>query len=278
MGRKDEVKVTYHGSIALVQFHRPERLNALNLDNYYDLGKALRKIDERKEITVTVIAGTGRYFSAGADVNSVRPDESKDPNDPDPRRAIARSFVINNLDITNTFSKHSKILVFALNGPAVGLSAALVGFADFVYATPHTFLLTPFASLGLVTEGGASIAMVQRLGLPKANEALIMGKKITCEELVQTGFVNRVFEADSGRQDDHEGFLSKVFKEIDERLGAHLNQQSALMIKDLIRAPYREMIDAANVREVFGGLQRFWDGIPQNEFARLATGEKKHKL
>ena len=71
-----------------------------------------------------------------------------------------------------------------LNGPAVGLSAALIGFADFVYCTPSTFLLTPFSSLGLVAEGGASRALAQRLGVSKANEALIMSKKITAEELL----------------------------------------------------------------------------------------------
>jgi peroxisomal 3,2-trans-enoyl-CoA isomerase len=51
----------------------------------------------------------------------------------------------------------------------IGLSAALVSFADFVYAAPHAFLLTPFSSLGLVAEGAASRALVQRLGISKAN-------------------------------------------------------------------------------------------------------------
>lgn len=105
-----------------------------------------------------------------------------------------------------------------------------------------------------------------------------MGKKISCQELVQTGFVNRVFEAASGREDDSDGFLAKVFAEIDDRLGRELNQDSMLMIKDLIRAPYRDLVDRANVREVFTGLQRFWQGIPQEEFAKLATGQKRHKM
>ncbi|KAI5283338.1 hypothetical protein KEM52_003415, partial [Ascosphaera acerosa] len=185
---------------------------------------------------VTAVGPDSILSSGGADTNA-------DANTViDPRRAVVQSFVANNLDITDTFNRHSKILVFALNGPAVGLSAAVVGFADFVYAAPHAFLLTPFASLGLVTEGGASVALVQRLGLSKANEALIMGRRIPCAELVATGFVNRVLRPDSGREDDAEGFLAKVFEEIGERLGTHLNQESMLLIKDLIRAPYRELI------------------------------------
>ncbi len=70
-----------------------------------------------------------------------------------------RGFVANNIFLTQAFYNHPKILVIALNGPAVGLSAALTGFGDFVYAVPHAFLLTPFTSLGLVSEGNASIGL-----------------------------------------------------------------------------------------------------------------------
>jgi peroxisomal 3,2-trans-enoyl-CoA isomerase len=162
-----------------------------------------------------------------------------------------------------------------LNGPAVGLSAALTGFGDFIYATPHTFLLTPFTSLGLVTEGNSSIGFVQRLGIAKANEALIMSKRITIDELVQTGYVNKVFNFG---KDESDKFLDAVLAEINERMGPHLNKDSMLKVKALIRAPYKEKLDAQGVAEVLGGMQRFMLGIPQEEFRKIAAGEKKHKL
>jgi peroxisomal 3,2-trans-enoyl-CoA isomerase len=196
----------------------------------------------------------------------------------DVRRELTRSFVVNNVDVTRTFYNHPKILVVALNGPAVGLSAALIAFADFIYATPHSFLLTPFSSLGLVAEGGSSRAFVERLGISKANEALIMSKRITCGELVATGFVNKVIEAPSKKQDDSAGFLGKVLEEVEERLGAHLSQSSLLKIKELIRRPEREILDRQNGLEAFMGLDRFLSGVPQEEFMKLATGQKKHKL
>lgn len=166
----------------------------------------------------------------------------------------------------------------ALNGPVVGLTAALISFADFIYATPHTFLLTPFASLGLVAEGGASRSFVQRMGISKANEALLMSRRIPCEELVATGFVNKVISAPSGRKDDSDGFLKAVLAEVDDKLGTHLNQSSLLGIKRLIRQPDREILDKQNLLEVFEGLDRFNSGYPQEEFRKLASGEKKHKL
>lgn len=189
-----------------------------------------------------------------------------------------RNFAANNLDVTRSFYNHRKILVVALNGPAVGLSAALVAHADFIYAAPHAFILTPFSSIGLVAEGGASRTFVERLGIAKANEALIMSKRITCEELVAAGFVNKVIKADSGRSDDSAGFLKNVLAEVEERLGTHLNQTSLLKIKELVRRPEREILDRQNGLEAFMGVERFLSGAPQEEFRRLASGEKKHKL
>lgn len=174
--------------------------------------------------------------------------------------------------MTQAFYSHSKILVVALNGPIVGLAAALCAFADFIYCTPTTYLLTPFSSLGLVAEGGASLAFVRRMGITKANEALLMSKRIPAEELLACGYVNKVIESTEG------GFLEKVLKEVDERLGSHLIGSSLIKIKELIAAPMRKEIDAMLVKELFVGLERTAAGIPQREFAKIKRGEKRHKL
>ena len=197
------------------------------------------------------------------------------PSGSDVRREMLRAFVTNNFEVTRTFYTHPKILITALNGPVVGLSAALIAFSDFIYAAPHAFLLTPFSSLGLVAEGGASRAFVSRLGISKANEALIMSKQITAEEMLQTGFVNRIF--DTGKDED-ENFLEEVVREVQARLGDHLNSDSLLKIKALIRKPEREVMDLQNVAEVYEGLERLVQGIPQEEFRKIASGEKRHKL
>ncbi|KAJ5822745.1 hypothetical protein N7447_005085 [Penicillium robsamsonii] len=276
MSNEQIITVTYQDRVAIVTLNRPDKLNALNGDLYYLLGERLREIDSREDIFITVLTGTGRFFSAGADVTSIHSGGSNLSSNV--RRELVKGFVANNVDVTRTFYNHSKILIVALNGPAVGLSAALVAHADFIYAAPHTFILTPFSSLGLVAEGGASRAFVERLGIAKANEALIMSKRITCDELVSTGFVNKVIEPESGKKDDSDGFLKKVLEEVDDRLGTHLNQSSLLKIKELVRRPERELLDRQNGIEAYMGLERFMKGIPQEEFRRLASGEKRHKL
>ncbi len=102
-----------------------------------------------------------------------------------------------------------------------------------------------------------------------------MSKRITAEDMLQVGFVNKVFETG---KDEQEKFLAEVLKEVNERLGDHLNADSLLKVKALIRKPERDVLDAQNVAEVFGGLERFVKGIPQEEFRKIASGEKRHKL
>jgi Delta3-Delta2-enoyl-CoA isomerase len=264
------------GRIAIITLNNPKELNAMTQDYYYRLSCLLRSVADMPNITVTLLTGTGRFFSAGANVKSTRP--AADATNPDAaRRETMRGFVANNLDITRSFYTHPKILVGALNGPTVGLSAALLGFCDFIYAAPHAYLLTPFSSLGLVAEGGASAGLVQRMGLPLANKALLTSRKITIEELVQSGFVNKVIPT-SADQKDSSVFLKGVLEEVEDKLGEHLNQGSLIKIKELIRRPFLEGLESQGVREVFEGMARFLSGAPQEEFRKIASGEKKHKL
>lgn len=194
---------------------------------------------------------------------------------PDARRSWLRSFLAHNMDLTRAFYAHPKILVTGMNGPAVGLSAALSAFSDFIYATPDAFILTPFTSLGLVAEGGSSHAFAQRLGIARANEALIMSKRIPAEELLQAGFVNRIFDTGG----DEARFRDKVIGEIQNRLlSDHLHPDSLLKTKALIRQPDRAILDRQNMEEVFEGLERFTTGTPGKELDKIAKREKKHKL
>jgi peroxisomal 3,2-trans-enoyl-CoA isomerase len=71
-----------------------------------------------------------------------------------------------------------------------------------------------------------------------------MSKRLSCEELVHCGYVNKVF--------DKENFLDSVLTEVDDRLGPHLVPESLTKIKALIRKPGKELIDAQGVAEVYG--------------------------
>jgi peroxisomal 3,2-trans-enoyl-CoA isomerase len=64
MSNEQLITLTYQDRVAIVTLNRPDKLNALNQDLYYLLGERLREIDQRKDIYITVLTGTGRFFSA----------------------------------------------------------------------------------------------------------------------------------------------------------------------------------------------------------------------
>ncbi|CAI6092409.1 unnamed protein product [Clonostachys chloroleuca] len=149
--------------------------------------------------------------------------------------------------------------------------AALISHSDFIYSVPDAYVLTPFSSLELVAEGGASVAFVQRMGWGKANEALILGRKIPVQELVQVGFVNKLFQ-------DKAKFRQQVLEHVQATFGDHVVGSSMLGTKALLRRRLVHEQDEAAPLETFGGLDRFCEGIPQTEMAKVASGSKKHRL
>ncbi|KPM39362.1 hypothetical protein AK830_g7195 [Neonectria ditissima] len=262
------IDVEYRGRVAVITIDNPKKLNALSQLQYYELANRMREVAARDEVFITVLIGKGRGFD-------IRSNPEK-PADPEKLRLYwMQQFLAFNITTTEAFASHPKILVVALNGPVFGLSASLASHGDFIYCTPHAFLLTPFASLGLVSEGGGSLTLVQRLGISKAKEALLMGKKIPADELHSVGFVNRVFDCAEG---DDAGFRGLVLREVDEWLGEHLVGQSLISIKKLIRQPDTDVMARQNVAEVFAGMESLIKGVPQAEFDKIAAGEKRYKL
>ena len=102
-----------------------------------------------------------------------------------------------------------------------------------------------------------------------------MSKRISAEELKAAGYVNEIFNFGKGEDDK---FKERVLQEVDDRLGDHLIGESMTGIKKLIRGPEQDILKQANVNEVFAGLDRFMKGVPQEEFRKIASGEKRHKL
>lgn len=60
-----------HGEIAFISINLPHKLNALSGDRYRELALLLREVAVMQDITVTILTGNGKFFSAGADVSSI---------------------------------------------------------------------------------------------------------------------------------------------------------------------------------------------------------------
>ena len=57
--------------VATVTLDRPDKLNALTLDVYADLRDLLAEIEHRDDVAVLVIAGAGKGFCSGGDVDEI---------------------------------------------------------------------------------------------------------------------------------------------------------------------------------------------------------------
>ena len=163
------------------------------------------------------------------------------------------------LEMIRSAIDHKKVLILALNGPGVGGGAAwFQGIADIVLAAKDAWLQVPFSALGLVPENGSIVTYAQSVGVHRANEFLMFGRKITVEELERWGLVNHIFPT--------ENFHQHVIEFLQEQLSLN-DPKSMLETKRLANLPLRDgRINA--LYNAFDALaERAVDGASQERFA-----------
>ncbi|KAL1947760.1 hypothetical protein VTO73DRAFT_13484 [Trametes versicolor] len=190
------------------------------------------------------------------------------------REAFTKGIVPVNTDVSNALYTHSKILVAALNGPVMGISAAFLGHFDFIYALPNAWLSVPFTFLGIIAEAGSSVTFRNRMGAAKANEVLIWGKKKDAQELLDCGFINKIFP-EQPVPEFHAAVRKLVLADMDG-----LEPTALLGVKRLVKAGLNDQhsFDAVNMRESYAQAERFASGVPSARFEKIARKELRHKL
>jgi peroxisomal 3,2-trans-enoyl-CoA isomerase len=274
MAEGKDILYEVRDKVAIITLNLPRGLNALNNDQYLLLGLLVERADKDPNTIITFLRSTGRYFSAGANVKDLNlGDKSTDTSDVNETDYWLSKFTSRNAYLTTVFHDHSKVLVAALNGPVVGLSSAIVALCDFVYAmNDKVFLLTPFANLGLVSEGAAASTLVQRLGLSLANEALLLSRPISAERLYQQGFLNKIYNLN-----DTDKFNDLVLEEFWQKV-KDLDPDSVRDIKKIIKSNYIKELQTTNAQEIIAGMYKFREHRPQKRFAQVARKERNHKL
>jgi peroxisomal 3,2-trans-enoyl-CoA isomerase len=61
-----EITLETKGKVAIITLNREQKLNALTSDLYFRLATLMNEVAEMPNITITVLTGKGRYFSAYA--------------------------------------------------------------------------------------------------------------------------------------------------------------------------------------------------------------------
>lgn len=265
----NDVILDIKGQIGIVRMNRPKSLNAFGGTLVQDIISAVRDLNEHPDTVFTVLTGEGRFFSSGADVKA---EAGRDAvyDHPAQKKVAFLSRFSATIELLRSIIDHKKVFVLALNGPGVGGGAAwFQGVADIVLAAQGAWLQVPFNALGLVPENGSAISFAQHMGVHRANDFLMFGRKLTVEELEQWGMVNRVFPA--------EGFQEQVVKFLEEQLDVN-DGKSMMETKRLQNAPRRteRMMAVFDAAEALA--ERFVEGAPAKRFAdKKALLEAKSK-
>ncbi|KAF2867259.1 peroxisomal d3,d2-enoyl-CoA isomerase [Massariosphaeria phaeospora] len=254
-----DIKFEIRGRIGIIKFNRPKSLNSFGGNLIADTIAALRELNEHPDTVFTVLTGEGRFFSAGADVKGVA--EMSEPatykNAGEKKLAFLGRFTYAT-ELLRSMIDHRKVLILALNGPAVGGGAAwFPGIADIVLASPTAWLQCPFSALALVPENGSAVSFAQHMGMHRANDFLMFGRKLSAPELLAAGLYNRVFASEGAAfQDEVVAFLEEQLRVNDgesmmemKRLGnAQVRGSRMLAVVDAVDALAERFVQDAPVR------------------------------
>ena len=166
----ETLQINIESPIATVTFNRPNVLNAFNEQLVLDLQQAFKNLTEDESVRVIILTGSGKGFSAGADLTER--EASWDPDCPS-KDALLRGY----MPIFNDIVEMQKIVIAAINGPAAGIGAALAMACDLRVMTKSSYILSVFSNIALVPDGGLNWLLTRFLGYAKALEFAIEAKK-----------------------------------------------------------------------------------------------------
>ncbi|CDO92865.1 unnamed protein product [Kluyveromyces dobzhanskii CBS 2104] len=257
------------GLFFIIQFTDEKTLNSLDGNDYLYLAHLLLENDKDPETGFTVLQSSGRFFSSGANFSSITAQNAQNSSGELPNWVSA--FLSRNTYVTNAFIVHSKPIVCCLNGPAVGLTAAIVMLCDIVYSmNDKVYLQFPFAKIGLVTEGSTSITLPLKIGYARAQNILFFNKPLTYDVLENTVSVKNY------QLDDWRIFNRQSLDDLKTNVEG-LNLSSMIGMKKLIKETWMQHLHRANVSEVTDAMPFWIDGIPQSNFLKLLTKAESNR-
>lgn len=188
-----------------------------------------------------LLSSVGPVFCSGLDFLWFIPKLTEDRRKESVRMAESvRTFV-------NCLVQFPKPLVAAVNGPALGLGAAILALCDVVWANEKAWIQTPYTLYGHTPDGCSSYTFPLIMGPAAAGELLLGGRRLTALEACSKGLVSQVLWPHTFNQ------------EVQTRIRDLLNADAQVLkeSKSLIRSWSRSSLEQTNERET-EALKRIW--------------------
>ncbi len=176
----DVVRTEVKDGVLTITLDRP-KANAIDVATSGLLYAAFNRLQTDATLRVAIITGTGRFFSAGWDLNAANEGEAIDVvHSPGGFAGLTEFFALD------------KPVIAAVNGLAMGGGFELALAADLIVAADTAEFALPEVRLGMLADSGGVLRLPQRLPRAIANEMLMTGRRMGAPEAAQWGLVNRV--------------------------------------------------------------------------------------
>lgn len=195
VGTEDVVLVSRpHPSVTRIELNRPGRLNALDATIVGRLHEELERAERDTRCRVVVLAGRGRGFCAGLDLD----DYGVVPG-AEGARGVHRNLALQRhlSTLVQRVQRLTKPVVAEVDGPAAGAGLALVCAADLRIATLSSTFTTAFIRVGASgCDLGVSWLLPRLVGAGRAHELMLTGRLFDAEEALRIGLLADVVEAE----------------------------------------------------------------------------------
>jgi enoyl-CoA hydratase/carnithine racemase len=179
-------------AIATITLNRPEKLNAYTVEMGEQVVAAFRRLRDDAAVRAVILAGAGRAFCAGVDLDALRAHQAGAAS-PGPR--LGEEDFLRKLPLE--LLAYPKPVVAAIHGSAIGVGVTMTLPCDLRIAAEGTKLGLTFAKLGLLPGLGSTHLLPRLVGLGKALELVLTARVVEAAEAAAIGLVNRVVPADS---------------------------------------------------------------------------------
>jgi methylglutaconyl-CoA hydratase len=182
------VQTEMSASVATVRMNRPELHNALDDALIAELTEALAAAGRDPVVRVVILAGAGKSFSAGADLDWMRrmAENSYEENLAGARRLAA---------LLRTLHDLPKPTIARVHGAAFGGALGLISACDIAVASDAAIFCLSEARLGLIP-AVISPYVVAAMGPRQARRWFLTAERFDAAEASRIGLVHRVVAAD----------------------------------------------------------------------------------
>jgi len=197
--------------VAKITLNRPEAMNAITRTMFLEIGQALDDAEQDNSISVIVLTGSGKSFCAGVDLKFAT-EELKTLQDQQDLFRLGNKMALEKIEGL------SKPVIAAIHGYCLAGGFEMMMAADLVIADENAKIGDQHINFGLFGGGGCVYRLALLVGMRKAKEIVLMGKRLSGKEAEQLGLINLAVPAD------------KLESAVDE-MAAELANKSPVAIK-----------------------------------------------